>query len=70
MGQNALIVRFHSLGGGTAYTVLEVAERLRKDKGVIDEIPGAYKDINVAMEHQHDLTEIVHTLKQVVCVKG
>ena len=42
----------------------------RKDKGVIDEIPGAYKDIDVVMEHQHDLTEIVHTLKQVVCVKG
>jgi tRNA-splicing ligase RtcB len=41
-----------------------------KDKGVIDEIPGAYKDIDVVMENQSDLTEIVHTLKQVVCVKG
>ncbi len=42
----------------------------RKDKGVLDEIPGAYKDIDVVMAHQQDLTEILHTLKQVVCVKG
>ena len=42
----------------------------RKDRGVIDEIPGAYKDIDAVMARQRDLTEIVHTLKQVVCVKG
>lgn len=42
----------------------------RKDKGVIDEIPGAYKDIDAVMANQKDLTEILHTLKQVVCVKG
>jgi len=42
----------------------------RKDKGVLDEIPGAYKDIDEVMENQSDLVEIVHTLKQVVCVKG
>ena len=42
----------------------------RKDQGVIDEIPGAYKDIDEVMENQSDLTEILHTLKQVVCVKG
>jgi tRNA-splicing ligase RtcB len=42
----------------------------RKDGGVIDEIPGAYKDIDEVMAHQTDLVEIVHTLKQVVCVKG
>ncbi|MBR4737720.1 MAG: RtcB family protein [Rhodocyclaceae bacterium] len=42
----------------------------RKDKGVIDEIPGAYKDIDTVMENQRDLTETVHTLKQLVCVKG
>ncbi|MBQ1657613.1 MAG: RtcB family protein, partial [Rhodocyclaceae bacterium] len=42
----------------------------RKDKGVIDEIPGAYKDIDVVMENQKDLTETLHTLKQLVCVKG
>ncbi len=42
----------------------------RKDRGVIDEIPGAYKDIDKVMENQSDLVEVVHTLKQVVCVKG
>jgi tRNA-splicing ligase RtcB len=42
----------------------------RKDKGVIDEIPGAYKDIDAVMAHQSDLTQILHTLKQVLCVKG
>lgn len=42
----------------------------RKDKGVIDEIPAAYKDIDAVMAKQQDLTEIVHTLKQVLCVKG
>ena len=41
-----------------------------KDKGVIDETPGAYKDIDAVMAAQVDLVEIVHTLKQVVCVKG
>ncbi len=42
----------------------------RKDKGVIDEIPGAYKDIDQVMRNQSDLVDILHTLKQVVCVKG
>jgi len=42
----------------------------RKDKGVLDEIPGAYKDIDQVMANQSDLTEVLHTLKQVVCVKG
>lgn len=42
----------------------------RKDKGVIDEIPAAYKDIDQVMANQTDLVDIVHTLKQVVCVKG
>jgi tRNA-splicing ligase RtcB len=42
----------------------------RKDKGVIDEIPGAYKDIDQVMANQSDLVEVVHTLKQVLCVKG
>jgi tRNA-splicing ligase RtcB len=42
----------------------------RKDKDVIDETPGAYKDIDAVMEAQADLVEIVHTLKQIVCVKG
>ena len=42
----------------------------RKDKGVLDEIPGAYKDIDQVMANQSDLVEVVHTLKQVLCVKG
>jgi len=42
----------------------------RKDKGVVDEIPAAYKDIDVVMANQSDLVDIVHTLKQIVCVKG
>lgn len=42
----------------------------RKDAEVIDEIPMAYKDIDAVMRAQADLVEIVHTLKQVVCVKG
>jgi tRNA-splicing ligase RtcB len=42
----------------------------RKDKGVLDEIPGAYKDLDEVMANQADLVEVVHTLKQVLCVKG
>ena len=42
----------------------------RKDASVIDEIPMAYKDIDAVMEAQSSLVEVVHTLKQVVCVKG
>ena len=42
----------------------------RKDDGVLDETPGAYKPIDAVMEAQKDLVEIVHTLRQVVCVKG
>lgn len=42
----------------------------RKDRDVIDEIPMAYKDIDAVMAAQSSLVEIVHTLRQVVCVKG
>jgi tRNA-splicing ligase RtcB len=42
----------------------------RKDAGVIDEIPSAYKDIDEVMRNQSDLVEVVAQLKQVVCVKG
>jgi len=42
----------------------------RKDSGVIDETPSAYKPIEKVMEAQKDLVEVVYTLKQVVCVKG
>ncbi|WP_306325329.1 RtcB family protein [Streptomyces venezuelae] len=42
----------------------------RKDSGVVDEIPGAYKPIEKVMEQQRDLVEVVAKLKQVICVKG
>jgi tRNA-splicing ligase RtcB len=42
----------------------------RKDKGVVDEIPGAYKDIEEVMRAQSDLVEVTAELKQVICVKG
>jgi tRNA-splicing ligase RtcB len=42
----------------------------KKDSTVLDEIPGAYKDIEVVMSYQADLVEIVAELKQVLCVKG
>jgi tRNA-splicing ligase RtcB len=42
----------------------------RKDAEVIDETPGAYKSIEDVMQAQKDLVEVVHTLRQVVCVKG
>jgi tRNA-splicing ligase RtcB len=42
----------------------------RKDEDVIDETPMAYKSIDQVMEAQRDLVEVVHTLRQVVCVKG
>lgn len=57
------------------YSVQDHAEatahvECRKDAGVIDETPMAYKDIERVMEAQSDLVDIVHTLRQVVCVKG
>ena len=42
----------------------------RKDEGVVDEIPGAYKSIEEVMNNQRDLVEVVAELRQVVCVKG
>nr|CRH07984.1 Conserved hypothetical protein; putative protein rtcB [Candidatus Magnetococcus massalia] len=42
----------------------------RKDAAVIDETPMAYKDIDAVMAAQQDLVDVVHTLKQIVCVKG
>jgi tRNA-splicing ligase RtcB len=42
----------------------------RKDADVIDETPAAYKPIDAVMKAQEDLVEVVHTLRQVVCVKG
>lgn len=57
------------------FTVADLATQTagvecRKDLGVVDEIPGAYKDIGTVMSNQSDLVEIVAELKQVLCVKG
>ncbi len=58
-----------------AYTLDDLIEQTkgvecRKDEGILDEIPGAYKPIEQVMENQADLVEVVATLKQVLCVKG
>lgn len=58
-----------------AFTVADLAAQTegvecRKDAGVVDEIPGAYKDLETVMAQQADLVEVLHHLKQVVCVKG
>lgn len=42
----------------------------RKDSGVVDEIPAAYKDIDEVIRNQEDLVEVVAKLKQVICIKG
>jgi tRNA-splicing ligase RtcB len=47
-----------------------VGVECRKDESVIDETPGAYKDVDAVIAAQTDLVDVVHTLKQVVCVKG
>jgi tRNA-splicing ligase RtcB len=57
------------------FTVRDLQEQTRgvecrKDAGVVDEIPGAYKSIEKVMDQQRDLVEVVAHLKQVVCVKG
>ncbi|MFJ4875336.1 RtcB family protein [Streptomyces sp. NPDC088745] len=57
------------------FSVKDLAEQTqgvecRKDSGVVDEIPGAYKPIEKVIDQQRDLVEVVAKLKQVVCVKG
>ena len=57
------------------FTMADVLEQLegvecRKDESIIDELPKCYKKLDAVMEAQADLVEVVHTLKQVVCVKG
>jgi len=42
----------------------------KKDDSVLDETPGAYKNIDAVMASQADLVDIVHTLKQILCIKG
>ena len=57
------------------FTLDDLAEQTsgvecRKDAGVLDEIPGSYKDIDVVMANQSDLVEVVAVVKQILCVKG
>jgi tRNA-splicing ligase RtcB len=57
------------------FTVADLEEQTqgvecRKDAEVLDELPAAYKDIDTVMANQADLVEVLHTLKQVLCVKG
>jgi hypothetical protein len=67
-----------SMSRGAAKRVFTLADHAkategvecRKDKGVIDETPGAYKSIDAVMAAQTDLVDVVATLKQLVCVKG
>lgn len=58
-----------------AFTVEDLEEQTagvecRKDAGVLDEIPGAYKDLESVMEQQTDLVAVTHRLRTVLCVKG
>ncbi len=53
-----------------ALAVQTAGVECRKDASVLDEIPGAYKDIDAVMAAQADLVSVEHTLKQVLCVKG
>jgi tRNA-splicing ligase RtcB len=57
------------------FTSADLAEQTagvecRKDAGVIDELPAAYKDVDAVLAAQRDLVDVVHSLKQVLCVKG
>jgi len=47
-----------------------VGVECRKDAGVLDEIPGAYKSIDAVMAAQGELVDVMYTLKQVMCIKG
>ena len=70
--------RFNSCSHGAGGTIsrneanrrFNAGVECRKDASVVDEIPMACKDIDAVMHAQRDLVEVVHTLKQVVSVKG
>ncbi len=57
------------------YTAADLAEQTKgiecpKDDDRVDEIPAAYKSIDEVMDNQSDLVEVIHTLRQVINVKG
>ena len=60
----------HQLNDSGAKAIIIVENFAHVLEEVIDETPMAYKDIDAVMEAQRDLVEVLHTLKQVVCVKG
>ena len=67
--------KYSRAGAKRIFSVLDLETQTlgvecRKDQGVLDEIPGAYKDIDEVMAAQSDLVEVVSTLKQVMCIKG
>jgi tRNA-splicing ligase RtcB len=78
MGAKSYIVRgkgnpesFHSSAHGAGRRLSRhAAARQYTAAGVVDEIPAAYKDIGAVMANQDDLVEVVHTLRQLLCVKG
>lgn len=67
--------KYSRTGAKKHFSLEDLAEQTagvecRKDASVLDEIPGAYKDIDAVMAAQTDLVDVVHTLKQVLCIKG
>lgn len=67
--------RMSRKAAGKRYTAADLARQTegvlcRKDAGVVDEIPAAYKDIDTVMANQADLVEVLHRLKQIICIKG
>ena len=65
-----LVRSLQSLISKKRFYLVELKDLIREELTVLDEIPGAYKDIDAVMESQKDLVEVVHTLKQIVCIKG
>ena len=69
--QDTIWLREPPAGQHAAYITPQSAGAIcRKDQGVLDEIPGAHKNIDPVMANQADLVAVAHTLKQAVCVKG
>lgn len=52
------------------FSISDLIAQCRKDDAVLDELPGAHKNLEEVMAVQADLVSVVHTLKQVLCVKG
>ena len=55
---------------GLGSPLADAGVECRKDHAMLDEIPGACKDIDTVLQNQRDLVDVVHSLKQVLCVRG